>query len=159
MPPAKVTDESGDVAYVDLDRVGEVSHVKPDRLEKMISRGEVPVIYPICASGEGIMLNVNADTVAAHVARAAGALEMVLVTDVPGILKDGQVIRTITLVGIDELIAEGVITGGMIPKVEACRTALSSGVRTVYMLNGKEPRSLVRKLIKGEDIGTQITVG
>lgn len=159
MPPVKVTGASGEVASVDLDRVGEVSHVRPERLEMMISRGEVPVIYPICATSEGIRLNVNADTVAAHVARAARALEMVLVTDVPGILKDGQVIRSITLARIDELIAEGVITGGMVPKVEACRTALSSGVRTVYMLNGKEPRSLVRKLIQGEEIGTQITVG
>lgn len=84
---------------------------------------------------------------------------MVLVTDVPGILKDGQVVRSITLRRIDELIADGTITGGMVPKVEACRTALLNGARTVYMLNGKEPRSLVRKLLREEDVGTKITAG
>jgi acetylglutamate kinase len=158
MPPMKVTGEDGTVTAVDLDRVGDVSRIDPQHLEAVIGEGKVPVIYPICASADGTRFNVNADTVAAHVARAAGAREMVLVTDVPGILKDGEVIRSMTLRGIDALIADGTITGGMVPKVEACRTALDHGVRTVYMLNGKEPHSLVRKLIGGEDIGTRITV-
>jgi len=69
------------------------------------------------------------------------------------------VVRSITLRRIDELIADGTITGGMVPKVEACRTALLNGARTVYMLNGKEPRSLVRKLLREEDVGTKITAG
>lgn len=158
MPPVKVTDEHGNEMSVDLDRVGDVMRVEPERLEAMLSKGVVPVIYPICADPEGLQFNVNADTVAAHVARAAGAREMVLVTDVPGILKNGEVIRSITLSGIDALIADGTITGGMVPKVEACRTALMNGVGTVYMLNGKDPHSLVRKLLSDEDTGTRITV-
>lgn len=159
MPPVKVTDDQGNEIAVDLDRVGDVARVDPERLESMLSSGSVPVVYPICADAEGLRFNVNADTVAAHVARAAGAREMVLVTDVPGILKGGEVIRSITLSGIDALIADGTITGGMVPKVDACRTALLNGVGTVYMLNGKDPHSLVRKLIRGEDTGTRITVG
>lgn len=159
MPPVKVTDELGNESTVDLDRVGDVSAVDPGRLGSLISAGTVPVIYPICADAGGVKLNVNADTVAAHVARAAGVREMVLVTDVPGILRAGQVIRSATLGEIDALIADGTITGGMVPKVDACRTALMNGVETVYMLNGKDPHALVRKLLRGEDTGTRITVG
>jgi acetylglutamate kinase len=158
MPPVKVVDEEGNPATVDLDRVGDVSRVDPGRLESLISSGAVPVVYPICADPEGTKFNVNADTVAANVARASGAREMVLVTDVPGIMKGGEVIRLIALSGIDALIADGTITGGMVPKVDACRTALMNGVRIVYMLNGKDPHSLVRKLLRGEDTGTKITV-
>lgn len=159
MPPVRVTDDKGKEISVDLDRVGDVAGVDPERLESLISAGAVPVIYPICADAEGNRFNVNADTVAAHVARASGAREMVLVTDVPGILKDDKVIRSVTLSEIDRLIADGTITGGMVPKVDACRTALLNGVETVYMLNGKDPHALVRKLLQGEDVGTKITVG
>lgn len=163
MPPARAKDENGNDVLADLGNVGDVSHVNPIRLEDVMASGAVPVIYPICADESGKKLNVNADTVAAHVARAAGAEEMVLVSDVPGILKGGEgskeVIRSTTLREIDALIASGVITGGMVPKVGAARTALLSGVKIVYMLNGKEPHSIVRKLIKGEECGTRITRG
>ena len=159
--PAK--DEKGEQIMADLGNVGDVAHVNPIKLADILSEGQVPVIYPICADVSGRKLNVHADTVAAHVARAAGAAEMVLVTDVPGILRGGEkskdVIPSITLKEIDELIAAGVITGGMIPKLEAARIALQSGVGTVYMLNGKEPHAIVRKLIKGEACGTTITKG
>ncbi len=163
MPPVKVIDESGHEVLADLGNVGNVSHINPIKLEDVMAGGAVPVIYPICADESGRKFNVNADTVAAHVARAAGAEEMVLVSDVPGILRGGEgskeIVRSTTLAEIDALIASGVITGGMVPKVEAARTALLSGVRIVYMLNGKEPHSIVRKLVKGEECGTTITKG
>lgn len=162
-PPVRTTGEEGREMLVDLGFVGEVEHVHAEALEEMLAEGLVPVIYPICADDGGMLLNVNADTVAAHIARAIGADELVLVTDVPGILRGGEgsteVVSSITLEEIDQLIAEGIITGGMVPKVEACRTALMNGVVTVYMLNGKEPRSLVHRLLDGEESGTMITVG
>ncbi|WP_019177287.1 acetylglutamate kinase [Methanomassiliicoccus luminyensis] len=162
MPPVAAKDEGGRDIKVDLDRVGEVSRVDRSVLEPLVASGKVPVIFPICAGEDGGRLNVNADTVAASVARAVGADEMILVTDVPGILKGGEggreVIPSLTLSEVDELIAGGVITGGMIPKVEACRAALGSGVSAVLMLNGKEPHSMVRKMIQHEKIGTEITV-
>lgn len=162
-PSVRTTGEEGREMLVDLGFVGEVEHVHAEALEEMLAEGLVPVIYPICADDGGMLLNVNADTVAAHIARAIGADELVLVTDVPGILRGGEgsteVITSITLEEIDQLIAEGIITGGMVPKVEACRTALMNGVVTVYMLNGKEPRSLVHRLLDGEESGTMITVG
>ncbi len=161
--PIKVRDDNGHEVLVDLGNVGDISQVNPIKLEDIMSAGVVPVIYPICADESGRKFNVNADTVAAHVARAAGAEEMVLVSDVPGILKGGEgskeVVHSTTLQEIDALIASGVITGGMVPKVEAARTALHSGVKVVYMLNGKEPHSIVRKLVKSEDCGTKITKG
>jgi acetylglutamate kinase len=163
MAPVKVKDERGTEVLVDLGNVGTVSHVDPIKLEGILAKGAVPVIYPICADENGRKLNVNADTVAAHVARAAGANEMVLVSDVPGILRGGEgskeIVRSTTLSEIDALIASGAITGGMVPKVEAARIALQSGVRIVYMLNGKEPHSIVSKLVKGEECGTDITKG
>ena len=162
-PPVSIPGDDGDEVLVDLGHVGEVQRVDREALEEMLADGLVPVIYPICDDGQGTKLNVNADTVAASVARAAGAREMVLVTDVPGILRGGEgssdIVRTATLEEIDLLIAEGVITGGMVPKVEACRTALQNGVRTVYMLNGKEPHALVKRLLHGQESGTMITVG
>jgi acetylglutamate kinase len=163
MPPVRTEDKSGHEVLVDLGSVGEVAHVDPSLLEDLLGSGIVPVIYPICADKHGSVLNVNADTVAAHVARAAGAREMVLVTDVPGILSGGEgsseLIPSTTLAEIDHLIEAKVITGGMVPKVEACRIALLNGVRTVYMLNGKEPHSLIKRLVHGQNSGTMITVG
>jgi acetylglutamate kinase len=162
-PPVRAKDEKGNEVLADLGNVGEVSRVDRESLGSLLDRGIVPVIYPICADAGGRKLNVNADTVAAHVAMAVGAEEMVLMTDVPGILRGGEgsteVIRSTTLHEIDFLIAAGAITGGMIPKVEACRTALLSGVRVVYMLNGKEPHALVQKLVNGEERGTKIVAG
>lgn len=143
---------------VDLGYVGDVASVSPQHLESVLTAGSIPVIYPICTDSNGVKLNVNADTVASGAAKAAEASEMVLVTDVPGILQEGKRIPTLTLADVDKLIDAKVITGGMLPKVEACRAALLNGVNTVYMLNGKEPHSLARRLIDGEDCGTSITV-
>ena len=143
---------------VDLGYVGDVASVNPQSIDSVLMSGNIPIIYPICSDSNGLKLNVNADTVASGVAKAAGASEMVLVTDVPGILNDGKRIPSLTLADVDNLIHSKVITGGMLPKVEACRAALLNGANTVYMLNGKEPHSLARRLINGEDCGTSIMV-
>ena len=147
-----------DGSEVDLGYVGDIASVNRQNVETILLSGKIPVIYPICSDSNGVKLNVNADTVASGVAKAAGASEMVLVTDVPGILNKGKRIPSLTLAEIDNLIDSKVITGGMLPKVEACREALLSGVNTVYMLNGKEPHSLAKRFINGEDCGTSITV-
>jgi len=161
-PPVRVR-ENGSEVEVDLGNVGDVTHVHEAKLHLMLGRGEVPVIYPIGGDPSGKRYNVNADTVAAFVARAVGAEEMVLLTDVPGLLQGGEgtaeVIHDVTLARIDELIAGGVITGGMIPKVDACRDVLLNGIAVVYMLNGREPRAIVRKLVAAEPIGTTIMRG
>jgi acetylglutamate kinase len=106
-------------------------------------------------------MNVNADTVASGIAAAAGCKEMIFITDVPGILTDIKDPKSkldhVTLKMIDEMSASGIISGGMIPKVEACRSALDAGAKTVRMVNGKDPRSILTDLIKNVPHGTIIT--
>ena len=155
---AKKPPVAADGNLVDLGYVGDVQTFNAQPLEEFLASGIIPVIYPLCADAAGVKLNVNADTVAAGVAEAARAAEMVLVTDVPGILQEGRRLPSLTLSQVDSLIAAQVITGGMLPKVEACRHALLSGVHTVYMLNGKEPHALAKRLLDGADCGTSIMV-
>ena len=103
MPPVLVQDKDGTEVLADLGHVGNISQVDPMKLNEVLASGAIPVIYPICADEAGRKLNVNADTVAAHVARAAGAEELVLVSDVPGILRGGEgsreIVRSTTLTG------------------------------------------------------------
>ena len=146
---------------VDLGLVGEVSKVRTDHLNDMLSKGVLPVIYPICADAKGVHMNVNADTVASGIAAAVKCKEMILITDVPGILLDvndpSSKVDKISLSGIDGLIASGVISGGMIPKVEACRDAILAGVSAVRMVNGKDKASIVSDVMDGKPHGTLIT--
>jgi len=158
--PIKVKDGDKTIT-VDLGLVGEVSKVKVSYLKELLSKGIMPVIYPICADAKGAKMNVNADTVASGIAAAVGCDEMVFITDVPGILMDvkdpNSKIDVVSLKKIDELIASGIISGGMIPKVEACQKALLDGVDKVRMVNGKDERSIVSEIMSGKAHGTLIT--
>lgn len=159
-PPVKAT-ENGKEILVDLGNVGEVDRVDIDVITKLLSEGTTPVIYPICSGPNGEYLNVNADTAAAGVAVAMKAKEMIQITDVPGILLDvndpSSKLNTVTLDEINVLIENGTISGGMIPKVEACRSAIDAGVGTVRMVNGKDKRSIVTDIMKNIPHGTIIT--
>lgn len=158
--PIKVKD-GNDTITVDLGLVGEVDKVKTDHINGLLTKGIMPVIYPICATADGTKMNVNADTVASGIAAAIGCKEMIFITDVPGILLDvkdpSSKLDTVSLKKIDELIASGVISGGMIPKVEACRKAIQEGVSAVRMVNGKDERSIVSDVMDGKPHGTLIT--
>ena len=159
-PPMKVM-EDGKEVEVDLGLVGEVSGTDPQCLFDLLEQGITPVIYPIGKDAEGRMLNVNADTMVAGVAAGVECSEMITITDVPGIMLDinnsGSKVDSLTLADVDRLIADGTISGGMIPKVEACRKALLAGVTTVRMVNGKDPRSIITDIKKGVPHGTIIT--
>jgi acetylglutamate kinase len=161
MHPAVVKDDQGNQMLVDLGHVGEVIEANTTKLDRLVKEGNVPVIYPICASAEGDRMNVNADTAAAHIAKAVKAEEFVLVTDVPGILRDFKdpqsLIREVSLEQLDELIREGVVRDGMIPKVEACRLAVEGGVKAAHMVSGKEKDAIVNQLLSGDNVGTRIT--
>jgi len=162
MDPAKLTDEDGKECLVDLGNVGEVVSVDPTMINLLCASKFVPVIYPICADGLGRFLNVNADTAAAHVARALHSEDMVLVTDVPGLMKENgngaTVIHETSLTQLDSLISAGIVTDGMVPKIEACRLAIANGVKTAHMVSGKEPHSILNQLIGGVNCGTRITL-
>jgi acetylglutamate kinase len=107
-------------------------------------------------------LNVNADTAAANIARAIHSEEMVLVTDVPGLMKNNgsgsTVIHEVSMMQLNTLVSSGIITDGMIPKVEACSFAISNGVKIAHMVSGKEPHSILNQLIGGVNCGTRITL-
>ncbi len=159
-PPMTIV-EDGKEVQVDLGLVGEVSGTDPNCLFDLLDQGITPVIYPIGKDSEGRMLNVNADTMVAGIAAGVECREMITITDVPGIMLDinnsGSKVDSLTLSEVDALIADGTISGGMIPKVEACRKALLAGVSTVRMVNGKDPRSIITDIKKGVPHGTVIT--
>ena len=155
-------EEDGRKITVDLGLVGEVSECDPNALLDLLDQGIVPVIYPIGKDKGGMKLNVNADTMVAGIAAALPCREMIAITDVPGILMDvsdpSSKLDRVDLKKVDELIASGVISGGMIPKVEACRKALLAGVSTVRMVNGTDPDCIVADVMKeGSLHGTLIT--
>jgi len=154
--------EDGNSVRVDLGKVGEVKSVNPSTISLLCTSGFVPVIYPICCDEHGNELNVNADTVAAHIAKALGCEEMVMVTDVPGLMRENgngdTIISELSVSQVDELIRKGVITGGMIPKVQACKLAIVNGVKRAHMVNGRMPHSILNQLLKGSNCGTTVTV-
>lgn len=151
--------ENGVEVVADLGHVGEVTSVDPRSIEWLVGLGFVPVIYSICADQEGHLYNVNADTAAAHVARAVRAAEFILVTDVPGLMRDlgdlDTVIREIRTEDVGRLVAEGIVKEGMIPKLDACCLAVSGG-GTANIICGKDPEAIVAQLLLGENRGTRI---
>lgn len=141
----------------DLGLVGEVTRVNLDLVDTLVKAGYIVVIAPI-GSGEGDQaLNLNADTAAGEIAAALQAEKLISLTDVPGIKdKDGTLISYCDRARAEELIQSGVISGGMIPKVQACLRALD-GVRRAHIIDGRVPHALVRELFTNGGVGTMIT--
>lgn len=143
----------------DLGLVGEVAGVQTDVLHAVLAGGFIPVIAPIGVDGQGTRYNVNADSAAGAIAGALEAEKLILLTDVPGIMKNGAVLSEVTADHIHELIAEGTISGGMVPKVEACLEALRHGARHVHILNGNERHALLLEVFTKKGIGTLVRGG
>ena len=159
--PVKVKD-GDETVEVDLGLVGEVVDADLSSADDVIrATGGVPVLYPIGKDAEGRKLNINADTLASAVAVAWKCDEMVAITDVPGILRDvhdhDSKIDTITVDEVHALVEQGVISGGMIPKVEACIRALSAGVPKVRMVDGGDKEHIITESTNGRQKGTVIT--
>lgn len=148
---------------VDLGFVGEVVSVDPSPLLEAFDKGYIPVVATVAlgtGDAAGATLNVNADTAAAKIAGALKAEKLVLMTDVPGILRDLRdvetLIREVRREDLDGLVTSGVVSKGMIPKVECCRTALDGGVAAAHIIDGRVPHSLLVELLTDEGIGTMI---
>jgi len=146
----------------DLGFVGEVTAIKPDVINTLDRDQFIPVIAPIGRDDEGNTYNINADDVAAAVATALGADKLVLLTDVPGILLDpkdaGSLLSTLRVREIEDMIARGVITGGMQPKVRACERALNGGVGKTHIIDGRVPHALLLEIFTDQGIGTEMAV-
>ncbi|MGE5699904.1 MAG: acetylglutamate kinase [Deltaproteobacteria bacterium] len=147
-----------DGAPLDLGMVGEVTGVNPEVIRSMERDGFVPVIAPIGAGPAGEAYNINGDTAAAEVAAAVSAEKFILLTDVPGVLdRRGERISTMTIEDVEAAVRNGLITGGMIPKVECGLTALRKGVTKVHILDGRVPHSVLLEIFTDAGIGTEIT--
>ena len=153
----KVTPETGVSEIVDLGLVGEVTSIDPSILDGLERSGFIPVISPIGVGPEGETLNINADYVASAVASALRAEKLILLTDVAGILnKKGTVISTLKRGQIARLVKDGTISGGMLPKVQACMNALEQGVGKTHIVDGRIPHCLLLEIFTKEGIGTEI---
>ena len=141
--------------------VGEVTGVHADLLSTLVADGYIPVVASVASNGAGQALNVNADTAAGEVAAALKAEKLILRTDVPGILHDrddpASLYRELSLRRATELVGEGVIAGGMIPKVDCCIRSLSQGVSATHIIDGRQKHSLLMELLTDEGVGTMIT--
>ncbi len=141
----------------DIGMVGDVDKITPDIIETLDRDGYIPVIAPVGADHLGNTYNINADIVAAHVASALRAEKLVLLTDVEGIRgAEGTVMPSVDAKSAEELIAQGIIQGGMIPKVECCLEALAGGVAKTHIVDGRVMHALLLEIFTSEGVGTQV---
>ena len=144
--------------WVDPGRVGAVTQVNPDIVRRLVNDGFIPVIAPVAVDAQGRSLNVNADTVAGKVAEAISARKFMLLTDIEGVRgTDGEVASSLSAAEIDGLKQQGVIEGGMIPKVDCALSALAGGVRKVHIIDGRVRHAVLLEIFTDEGIGTEIT--
>ncbi len=159
LAPQRVTVE-GVEKEIDLGWVGETEVINPEIVMILAGKGYIPVISPIATDEKGNDLNVNADTVAGDIAAALGARKLIALTDVPGVLRDPKDpstrISRIAFEEIETLISDGIISGGMIPKVKSSAAAIDGGVGEVHIIDGGMPHSLLLELFTDEGIGTMI---
>jgi acetylglutamate kinase len=140
---------------VDLGFVGEPERVDVTVLNQILGRDLIPVLAPLATSKEGVTYNINADTFAGAIAGALNAKRLLLLTDVPGVLdKSKNLIKELSIDDARRLIAEGTISGGMIPKVETCIYALEAGVEGVVIVDGKVPHAVLLELLTDHGAGT-----
>jgi acetylglutamate kinase len=145
----------------DLGLVGELVSVDPAPVELALSRDYIPVVSTVaCGEEPGGLYNINADIAAARLAGALGAEKLILLTDVKGLLRDKDdedtLISAVTLDRVPELMQEGIISGGMIPKVDCCVDAVRRGVKRAHILDGRIPHSMLIEILSDEGIGTVI---
>ena len=148
---------------VDLGFVGNITKVNVKLLQLLSADEYIPVIAPVGVDKEGQSYNINADTVASEIASALKAEKLMFLTDIDGIRMDPADPRTlisaISVSEIDELISSGVITGGMIPKVQGCVNAVQNGVNRVHILDGTIPHPIILEIFTDKGIGTMVHAG
>ena len=149
--------ESNIEKILDLGFVGEPEKINPEILTVIQKSDIIPVIAPIGVSRDGHTYNINADTVAGAIAAAMGAARLLLLTDVRGVLdKQGKLMAALTLAQARDLMKDGTISGGMIPKLETCVEALEGGVEAVVILDGRVPHAVLLELFTEHGAGTLI---
>jgi acetylglutamate kinase len=140
--------------------VGEVSNVNVDILNNLVKSGYIPVVSSVAADENGQAYNINADTVAGEIAAALGAEKLILLTDTPGLLRDfkdpSTLIRQLDIQGARELIEDGTVSGGMIPKLTCCVRSLAQGVKAAHIIDGRLPHSLLLEIFSDSGTGSMV---
>ena len=147
----------------DLGYVGEITEVDPRPILDLLDAGYIPVISTVGCDGEGNAYNINADTAAARIAGVLGAECLITMTDIEGILRDkndpSTLISRIAVSDVRGLMQEGVISGGMIPKIECCVEAIRRGVGKVFVIDGRVKHSIIMETLTDEGLGTMLVQG
>lgn len=156
----KSIDGGGKELIQDLGFVGDVKQINPEIIQTVAREGYIPVVAPVGVGEEGESYNINADYVAGEIAASLGADKLILLTDVEGIFEDyndkDTLISELRVDQVAEKMARGVISGGMIPKVECCVQALRSGVKTTHILDGRTQHSILLEIFTDRGIGTMV---
>lgn len=150
-------DESAPPEIIDPGLVGRVTRIHPEIIDTLTAKGFIPIVAPVGTGPEGETFNINADLVASHIAMALGAGRLVYLTDVDGVMDDrGELVSSVRAADAEHLIAEGTISGGMIPKIEYAVAAVEKGVSKVPIINGKKRHALLLELFTDKGIGTEV---
>jgi acetylglutamate kinase len=148
-------DKPGDV--IDIGQVGEITKIDPSLIAFLDSGDFIPVIAPIGVGDDGQTYNINADVVAGKLAEVLKAEKLVLLTNTPGVLdKDGKLLTGLTPKKIDELVADGTLSGGMLPKISSALDAAKSGVKAVHIIDGRVEHALLLEIMTDQGVGTLI---
>ena len=143
-----------------LGYVGKITKIRPQPILALLEKNYIPVVSTVASDKQGNVYNINGDTAAAYIAGALGAERMIMMTDIAGILRDkddpSTLIPEITIEEAGKLYEEGVISGGMIPKVDCCIEALHRGVKNVIIMDGRVPHSILMELLTDEGAGTMV---
>lgn len=150
----------GEEREIDLGFVGEIEEINPEMIEIVTEKDLIPVISPIGIDKDGNSLNVNADTVAGEMAQELNAQKLIMMTNVPGVLKDpddeNSLLSEISTSKAEKMIENNAIRGGMIPKVEACLDASENGVKECHIVNAKKDHSLLLEIFTDKGVGTMM---
>jgi len=148
---------SNENGAIDLGQVGEIESIDPGIISTLEQGGFIPVVAPIGTGADGTTYNINADLVAGKLAEVLRAEKLVVLTNTPGVLdKDGKLLSGLTPRKIDDLVAKGVISGGMLPKIGSVLDAARAGVRSCHIIDGRVPHALLLEVLTDEGVGTLI---
>ena len=142
---------------IDIGQVGEIAGIDPGVIDSLEQGGFIPVVAPIGVGPEGESYNINADLVAGKLAEVLRAEKLILLTNTPGVLdKQGNLLTGLTPKGIDDLVADGTLSGGMLPKISSALDAARSGVKSVHIVDGRVEHALLLEILTDEGVGTLI---
>ncbi|WP_037586181.1 acetylglutamate kinase [Stenoxybacter acetivorans] len=142
---------------VDIGQVGQVESIDTSLIQGMVKQGYIPVVAPIGVGRQGEAFNINADVVAGKLAEALNAEKLIMMTNTAGVLdKDGQLLTNLTPTRIDELIADGTLHGGMLPKISSALDAALGGVKATHIIDGRVPHALLLEIFTDEGVGSMI---